>query len=182
METTQKRIQLLAISPKDGVAYARYKNNGIYGIGPPSFELKAVKNWEVIELLLGNFFMEEELVDFKSSFGSWDELIKYLQELYDEKMFKIDAKTAQNIADAFLANEVGNLLMAGEPKLTQKSSPCWTMPILLGNARRGLLGEVGTLRVDANSGKVLFDPKEKEKVKSNAKTLFHRNTSSSTIP
>ncbi len=82
METTQKRIQLLAISPKDGVAYARYKNNGIYGIGPPSFVLKAVKNWEVIESLLGDFFMEEELIDFKSSFDSWDELAKYLQELY----------------------------------------------------------------------------------------------------
>lgn len=95
----------------------------------------------------------------------------------DKKMPRIDAKTAQNIADAFLANEVGNLLMAGEPQLTQKERPYWMMPILLGNARSGLLGEVGKLFVDANDGKVLFDPKEKEKVKRNAKTRFHRDTS-----
>jgi len=96
-------------------------------------------------------------------------------------MHKIDANTAQNIADTFLANEVGNLLMSGEPKLTKKGKLYWTMPILLGNARSGLLGEVGILRVDANNGRVLFSPKEKEKVKQNAKILFHRNTSSPTV-
>ncbi|MBM3238113.1 hypothetical protein FJZ31_17620 [Candidatus Poribacteria bacterium] len=79
-------------------------------------------------------------------------------------MHKIDANTAQNIADTFLANEVGNLLMTGEPKLTKKGNFYWTMPILLGNARSGLLGEVGILHVDANNGRVLFSLKEKEKV------------------
>ncbi|MBC8457408.1 MAG: hypothetical protein H8D67_05365 [Deltaproteobacteria bacterium] len=82
MGVTQKRIQLIAISPEDGVAFARYKNNGIYGIGPPFFDLKAVKNWNAILSRLGDFFMEEELVDFQSSFNGWDELAKYLQELY----------------------------------------------------------------------------------------------------
>jgi len=82
METTQKRIKLLAISPERGVAYARYKDNGIYGIGPPSFVLKAVKNWGVIESFLGDFFMDEELIDFQSSFDSWDELAEYLKELF----------------------------------------------------------------------------------------------------
>ena len=97
-------------------------------------------------------------------------------------MPRIDARMAQNIADAFLANEVGNLLMVGEPRLAQKNSTYWMMPILLGNARSGLLGEVGILRIDANNGKVLFDLREKERVKLNAKTLLHRNISSSTIP
>ena len=54
MEFTKKCIQLLAISPERGVAFARYKNNGIYGIGPPFFELKAVKNWEAILSRLGD--------------------------------------------------------------------------------------------------------------------------------
>ncbi len=82
MGVTQKRIQLLAISPERGVAFARYKSNGIYGIGPPFFDLKAVKNWNATLSRLGDFFMEEELVDFQSSFNGWDELAKYLQELY----------------------------------------------------------------------------------------------------
>ena len=95
-------------------------------------------------------------------------------------MPQIDAKTAQNIADAFLANEVGNLLMAGEPQLTQKRRSYWVMPVLLGNAPSGLLGEVGTLLVDANNGKVLFGSKAQEKVKRNAKTLFHQHSASPT--
>lgn len=96
-------------------------------------------------------------------------------------MPKIDAKTAQNIADTFLANEIGNLLMAGEPQFTQKSRSYWVMPILLGNAPGGLLGEVGMLLVNANNGKVLFGSKERERVKRNAKALFHQNTSSPAI-
>ena len=104
-----------------------------------------------------------------------------INEDLDKRVPRIDAKTAQNIADTFLANEVGNLLMAGEPRLTQQDERYWLMPILLGNARSGLLGVVGTLRVDADTGKVLFEPKEKEKVKLNAKTLY-RHTAPSTIP
>jgi hypothetical protein len=85
-------------------------------------------------------------------------------------MPKIDAEAAQDIADFFLANEIGNLLMVGKPQLTQNCGDYWQMSILLGSARRGLLGEVGTLCVDANTGAVLFDPKEK--VKRNAKSFL----------
>jgi len=83
MEFT-KRIQLLAISPERGVAFARYKNNGIFGIGPPFFKLQAVKNWDATLSRLGDFSQEEELLDFQSSFDNWDELAKYLKELFVE--------------------------------------------------------------------------------------------------
>jgi len=84
MAFTKKCIQLLAISPERGVAFARYKNNGILGIGPPFFDLQRIKNWNAILSRLGDFFQEEELVNFQSSFDSWDELAKYLKELYVE--------------------------------------------------------------------------------------------------
>ncbi|MFQ5677016.1 MAG: hypothetical protein ACE5G1_14055 [bacterium] len=84
MTFNKKRIQLLAISPEDGVAFAKYKNNGIYAIGPPFFNIRAVKNWEAILSRLEDYFKEEELVDFQSSFNSWDELAKYLRELFVE--------------------------------------------------------------------------------------------------
>ncbi len=84
MAFNKKRIQLLAISPEDGVAYARYKNNGIFGIGLPFFNLQRVKNWDATLSRLGDFFQEEELVNFQSSFDNWDELAKYLKELFVE--------------------------------------------------------------------------------------------------
>jgi hypothetical protein len=71
--------------------------------------------------------------------------------------------------------------MAGEPQLTQKEALYWLTPILLGNARSGLLGVVGTLLVNADTDEVLFERKEKEKVKLNARTLY-QNTASSTTP
>jgi len=96
-------------------------------------------------------------------------------------MLKIDATLAQNIADEFLANEVGNLLMTGHPQLVDKSGSYWVMPVLLGNARQGVLGKVGEVLVNSNSGEIILTPKDKEKIKKNAKKLSYRDTSSSTV-
>jgi len=79
-----KHIQLLAISPERGVAYIKYGDSDIFSVGPPSFRPQPMQNWETIETMLEDFFKKEELADFKSSFNSWDELTKYLQQLYVE--------------------------------------------------------------------------------------------------
>lgn len=84
MPFTRKRIRLLAISPERGVAYAKYGDSAIFSIGPLSFRPKRVQNWSAVESRLGDFSQEEELADFKSSFNSWDELAKYLQQLFVE--------------------------------------------------------------------------------------------------
>ena len=80
-----------------------------------------------------------------------------------------DAGAACRIADDYLANEVGNLLMAVDPQLVGHNT--WRMSIQLGNAVRGLLGEVGTISVNAETGEVDFDEEERTRVKSNARRL-----------
>ena len=79
---------------------------------------------------------------------------------------QLSAQEACDIADEFLANEVGNLLMATNPHLTEDA--LWAMSITLGNAVRGVLGEVGTIRVDANTGSVLFSDEDRAEVKERA--------------
>jgi hypothetical protein len=80
----------------------------------------------------------------------------------------VSAHQALEIADEFLANRVGNLLMATAPRL---EAGCWEMGIVLGNAIQGVLGEVGTIRVDAVSGQVLFTDDDRAGVKHRARLL-----------
>lgn len=84
MGFTKKHIQLLAISPERGVAYVKYGDSDIFFMGPPSFRPEPVPSWEVAQNRLEDFLKEEELVNFQSSFNGWDELAKYLQQLFVE--------------------------------------------------------------------------------------------------
>jgi hypothetical protein len=82
---------------------------------------------------------------------------------------EVGAQTAQELADAYLIDNVGDLLMAGTPSLSEDG--CWMMGIILGNARRGELGEVGTIRVDAQTGAILFTDDDCRRVKARAEAL-----------
>jgi len=83
----------------------------------------------------------------------------------------VDGDRARELADYFLANEVGNLLMTGAPIYEEHDLPRWVMPIILANAVRGVLGVVGSIAVDATSGEVLLGAAERTKVKENARRL-----------
>jgi hypothetical protein len=82
---------------------------------------------------------------------------------------KVDAQTAREIADIYLMDYVGDLLGTGTPWLAEDG--CWTMPIVLSNARRGEIGPVGTISVDAETGEVLFSEEDRAKVKAGARLL-----------
>ena len=81
----------------------------------------------------------------------------------------INAATAQEIADGYLIDHVGDLLGAGTPRLSEDG--CWRMPIVLSNARRGDIGQVGTISVEAKTGRVLFSEEDRVKVKASARAL-----------
>ncbi len=81
----------------------------------------------------------------------------------------IDAEAAREIADEYVINHVGDLLVVGLPHLAAGGR--WTMPIDVGNAVPGLLGEVGTISVDARSGEVLFTEEDRAKVRAGARRL-----------
>lgn len=83
----------------------------------------------------------------------------------------VDAKTAVRSAEAFLVNEVGDLLMVDEPSLLAEGRPRWLLDVILGNAIRGRLGQVGTIAVDAETGEVLFDDGDRARIQANAERL-----------
>lgn len=85
----------------------------------------------------------------------------------------ITAEAAASAADFFLANEVGDLLMVEGARLVRDGRRRWVFSVVLGNAVRGLLGRVGSIAVDADTGEVLFESGERERIEANAERL-HR--------
>jgi hypothetical protein len=80
----------------------------------------------------------------------------------------IDADAARSIAEEFLARKVGDLLAAGTPRL---EAGLWVVPILIGNPGQGFLGEVGIVRIHAESGVVLFTEEDRARVEVRAEEL-----------
>lgn len=69
----------------------------------------------------------------------------------------VTAPVAQQRVNRYLTMEVGNLLYAGNPQFVVTDRLTWRMPILLGAARRGCLGKVGDVSVDAQTGEILTE-------------------------
>ena len=71
---------------------------------------------------------------------------------------EVDAVTAQRKATAWIVSEVGNLLMGDTPSLVIGQRAVWRVPVLLTSPSRGVIGQVGSLDIDAATGEVLADP------------------------
>lgn len=78
-------------------------------------------------------------------------------EIQITAMMNVTAPVAQQRVNRYLTLEVGNLLYAGDPQLVIADRLTWQIPILLGVARRGSLGKVGDISVDAQTGEILTD-------------------------
>ena len=86
-----------------------------------------------------------------------------------EAGWRVNAGRARGIAELYLLDHVGDLLGAGEPGVYEDG--LWSFPIELSNARRGVLGDVGTIRVDARTGQVLFTEDERAQVEARAREM-----------
>ncbi len=69
----------------------------------------------------------------------------------------VDAPSARRKATGWLASEVGNLLLGGDPALVIADRTVWRVPVLLTSPERGVVGQIGTVDVDATTGEVLSD-------------------------
>jgi len=69
----------------------------------------------------------------------------------------VDAASARRKATGWLASEVGNLLLGGEPALVIGDRTLWRVPVLLTSPERGVVGQIGAVDVDAATGEVLSD-------------------------
>src|SRR5437763_9546523 len=81
----------------------------------------------------------------------------------------LDGEAAQAIADRFLIMQMGDLLMARNPRLT--SDGRWLMDVTLSNTVRGELGAVGTIAIEARSGAVFFSEADRAQVIARADEL-----------
>jgi hypothetical protein len=70
---------------------------------------------------------------------------------------EVDAETARRKATGWLVSEVGNLLMGDAPALVIGERAVWRVPVLLTSPSQGIIGTVGSVDVDAQSGQVLGD-------------------------
>jgi len=76
----------------------------------------------------------------------------------------IDARTARRRATAWLASEVGNMLIGGEPQLVIGKLTVWRVPVVLTSSQQGTIGEVGIVDVDAESGEALVGDSLREQI------------------
>ncbi len=66
----------------------------------------------------------------------------------------VDPQSARRRATAWLVSAVGNMLVAGAPSLVIGQHTVWRVPVVLTSSEAGTIGEVGTVDVDANTGKL----------------------------
>jgi hypothetical protein len=69
----------------------------------------------------------------------------------------VSAYVARQKANRFLIMQAGDQLCAGEPELVVGPKLAWRIPVQYAPSRRGPLGIVGHLLVDAESGAVSID-------------------------
>ncbi len=70
------------------------------------------------------------------------------------------AKSAQKIVRRFVADEIGYMLRAGEPGLVVGERLYWRVPVQLAFPDRGIVGAVGSIDVDVETGRMLVMPED----------------------
>lgn len=85
----------------------------------------------------------------------------------------INAKQAKRKLSRFLLDEVSLLIGPTEPLLvvTASSAAVWRFPLELSMAKRGRIGQVGTIDVDTQTGDLLVTAEQLLEIKANARLL-----------
>ncbi|MFO7631724.1 MAG: hypothetical protein R6W76_04240 [Caldilinea sp.] len=68
---------------------------------------------------------------------------------------RVTATEARKRVSKLVISEIGNLLYGGEPTLSIGDHICWCVPVLLAYPDSGVIGQVGSLDVDVETGAVL---------------------------
>jgi hypothetical protein len=82
---------------------------------------------------------------------------------------RFDITRLRQLADEYLIDQVGDLLVSGAPEAVGADS--WEIPILLSTSRRGILGQVGTLKTTSVGEIRALTAKEFEELKRRAREV-----------
>ena len=89
----------------------------------------------------------------------------------------ITAFTAQRKVSRLMLERVSNLLCGQEPTLVVGDRVRWRVPVWLGFPNMGLVGKVGDIDVDVETGEILFDQRGLEEISERADALARRTLS-----
>ncbi|MCS6843422.1 MAG: hypothetical protein NZ528_03725 [Caldilineales bacterium] len=80
-------------------------------------------------------------------------------------------RSAQRLVGRFVADEISYLLRAGEPHLVVSERLYWRVPVQLAFPGRGVVGTVGALDVDVETGQIRVTPQDIAEITSHAERL-----------
>lgn len=87
----------------------------------------------------------------------------------------VSAVIARQKANRFLILQAGDQLCAGEPELVVGATLGWRVPVQYAPSRWGVLGVVGHLMIDADTGEVtVADGRTTEDLMKGAEALYER--------
>jgi hypothetical protein len=92
-----------------------------------------------------------------------------------EAVVNVDGKHTRRRATAWLASDVGNMLIAGDPRLVISRITVWRLPVLLTSSEKGIVGEVGFVDVDASSGELVFSDDLHTQILNNVNRLIRQS-------
>jgi hypothetical protein len=82
---------------------------------------------------------------------------------------------ARQIVSQFVIREISTQLHGEAPDLSVGTRLCWSVPVVLTSPARGLVGRVGEILVDANTGELLADAEAVQRLADNAERLAERS-------
>lgn len=88
----------------------------------------------------------------------------------------ITSYSARQRVTQYVMQELSTQLGADTPELTVGERVYWSVPVVFTLPGKGVLGRVGTLRIDAGTGELLTDPHIEQEMMRHAEQLAQRAT------
>jgi len=95
---------------------------------------------------------------------------------------QVTAAAARRQASRFVLDRISYLMGGTQPSLIKTDHLVWRVPIVLTYPDRGVLGEVGFIDVDAETGELLLTEETIEEITRNAHTLSANSSPDTTSP
>jgi hypothetical protein len=86
----------------------------------------------------------------------------------------ITSFSARQRVTQYVMQELSTQLGGDTPELTVGERVYWSVPVVFTLPGRGVLGRVGTLRVDVGTGELLTDPQTEQEMLQHAERLAQR--------
>src|SRR5262245_4297459 len=93
----------------------------------------------------------------------------------------ITSFSARQKVTQYVMHELSTQLGGDTPELTVGERVYWSVPVVFTLPGKGVLGRVGTLRIDAATGELLTDPQNEEEMMRHAEQLAQRTALSTGV-